>query len=305
MEPCLFYTDGYYADIGAHVFPMQKFALTRELLLQLGAAGVGDFVAPQPALDEQVLAVHSPYYVRRVKELALSDDEVRVLEVPLSQGLVSAFWLVAGGTVQACRRALDCGYAANLAGGFHHAFPDHGEGFCLLNDVAIGARAVLDERRAERVAVLDLDVHQGNGTAAALGRDPRVFTCSIHQENNYPYLKQTSDLDIGLADGSDVEVYRPALERALTATLAHRPQLLIYVAGADPYEHDQLGGLALTIDDLRERDRLVFERYRAAGVPVVVTLAGGYAAEVFDTVFIHAATIGLGLELCGPGRPEG
>jgi acetoin utilization deacetylase AcuC-like enzyme len=188
------------------------------------------------------------------------------------------------------------GFAANVAGGFHHAFPDHGEGFCVLNDIAIGIAAMLAESAIERAAVIDLDVHQGNGTAAIFARDPRVFTCSIHQEHNYPEVKPPSDLDIGLEDGAGGREYLAALDQALGRTLASRPELLVYVAGADPYEHDQLGGLALTLDDLHERDRRVFAAAEAARAPVVAVPAGGYALDLRDTVMIHATTCRLGLE---------
>lgn len=296
---CLVYSDGYYADIGAHVFPMEKFALTRRFLLEGGLAVEEDFVAPEPATDAEVLRVHTPEYVRKLEHGALSLDEILVLELPYSPGLVRASFLCAGGTIAACRLALAQGFAANLAGGFHHAFPDHGEGFCVLNDLAIGLAAMLAEGRIERAAVIDLDVHQGNGTAAAFAREPRVFTCSIHQERNYPAVKPPSDLDLGLEDGARGAEYLAALDTALAAVLGSRPELLMYVAGADPYVHDQLGGLALTLDDLRRRDERVLEAAAAAGVPVAVVPAGGYAVDVHDTVRIHAATLRLGLERRG------
>jgi acetoin utilization deacetylase AcuC-like enzyme len=312
MPRRLIYSDAYCADIGDHVFPMRKFGLTRQLLLELGRATADDFETPTPASDAQVLAVHTPRYVRRVRELALRPEEIRILEIPLHRELVHAFWLVAGGTVLACRRAVETGFAANLAGGFHHAHADHGEGFCLLNDVAIGARAMLDEGWVERVAVLDLDVHQGNGTAAIFAREPRVFTCSLHQEDLYPLPKSPGDLDIGLPGGTGGAEYLAALEPALDATLAAAPDLVVYVAGADPYARDQLGGLELTIDDLGARDRRVFERCAAASVPVAVVPAGGYAVEVFDTVSIHVQTLTLGLRQASrggatqqPGTAEG
>ncbi len=293
---CLVYSDDYYADIGGHVFPMEKFALTRQFLLESGAAAAGDFVAPAPATDEEVRRVHTAEYVAKLKAGRLSREEILVLELPYSSELVRASWLTAGGTITACRLALAHGFGGNLAGGFHHAFADHGEGFCVLNDIAIGIRAMLAEERVERVAVLDLDVHQGNGTAAIFAGEPQVFTCSIHQERTYPVVKPPSDLDLGLRDGADGGEYMTALEDALAATLASRPELLVYVAGADPYAADQLGGLALTLADFADRDERVFAAAEEARVPVVAVPAGGYAVDVRDTVRIHARTFRRGLE---------
>ena len=293
---CLVYSDGYFADIGAHVFPMEKFALTRRFLIDSGAAVEEDFVAPEPATEAEVLRVHTPEYLQKLKQGRLSPLEILTLELPYSPDLVRASMLCAGGTIAACRLALEHGFAGNLAGGFHHAFSDHGEGFCVLNDIAIGLAAVLAEGRVERAAVIDLDVHQGNGTAAIFAGNPQVFTCSIHQEHNYPAVKPPSDLDLGLDDGAGGREYLQALDTALTATLVARPGLLVYVAGADPYEHDQLGGLSLTLDDLRRRDERVLGAAAEAGVPVAVVPAGGYALDLRDTVSIHATTLRLGLE---------
>jgi acetoin utilization deacetylase AcuC-like enzyme len=293
---CLVYSDGYYADIGAHVFPTEKFALTRRFLIERGWAAAGDFLAPELATDADVLRVHTPEYVTKLKQGRLSPAEILLLELPYSPDLVRASWLTAGGTILACRMALRQGFAANLAGGFHHAFADHGEGFCVLNDPAIGIRALLAAGEIARAAVIDLDVHQGNGTAAIFAGEPRVFTCSIHQERNYPAVKPPSDLDIGLDDGTGGAVYMDSVEEALAAILATEPELLVYVAGADPYIEDQLGGLALTLEDLARRDARVFEAAAARGVPVVTVPAGGYARRLEDTVAIHATTIRLGLE---------
>ncbi len=299
---CLIYADGYRADIGAHVFPMEKFTLTRRFLLESGEVSDKDFVSPQPASDADVLRVHTPDYLRKLETGTLSIDEIMTLELPYSPELVTASLLCAGGTILACRIALEQGFAANLAGGFHHAFPDHGEGFCVLNDIAIGLAAVLAEGRIARAAVIDLDVHHGNGTAAIFARDSRVFTCSIHQEHNYPAIKPPSDLDLGLEDGTGGGEYLAALDRAMEAVFQSRPELLMYVAGADPYEHDQLGGLGLTLEDLRQRDERVLEAASSAGVPVVTLPAGGYAFDVRETVAIHATTIRLGLARQRQGR---
>jgi len=301
---CLVYSPGYYADIGAHVFPMEKFALTRQYLLDQGWATANDFVEPTAASDDDVLRVHTRDYVRKLKTGTLSPFELMTLELPWSAELVRASWLCAGGTLLAARIALQCGFAANLAGGFHHAFPDHGEGFCVLHDPAIALRALLAAGEIGRASVIDLDVHHGNGTAAIFAGDPRVFTCSIHQENNYPSVKPPSDLDLGLPDGADGAVYRPALERALAATLDPAPDLLVYIAGADPYIEDQLGGLGLTLEDLAARDARVLGSAGALGVPVVSLPAGGYARQVRDTVRIHATTVKLGLERVRAGSPR-
>jgi acetoin utilization deacetylase AcuC-like enzyme len=294
---CLVYTDAYYANIGGHVFPMEKFALTRQFLLESGAAVADDFVEPVAATDEEVLRVHTAEYVEKLRAGRLSREEILVLELPYSPELGRAAWLSAGGTITACRLALAHGFGGNLAGGFHHAFPDHGEGFCVLNDIAIGIRAMLAEGRIERAAVLDLDVHQGNGTAAIFAGEPRVFTCSIHQERNYPAEKPPGDLDIGLRDGADGGEYMAALDMAIGTTLESRPDLLVYVAGADPYEQDQLGGLALTLADFADRDERVCGAAAESGVPLVAVPAGGYAVDVRDTVRIHAATFRRGLAL--------
>lgn len=293
----LVYSDDYYADIGGHIFPMEKFALTRQFLLESGAATAADFVAPAAATDAEVLRVHTAEYVGKLKTGHLNREEILVLELPYSIELGRAAWLVAGGTIAACRIALARGFGGNLAGGFHHAFPDHGEGFCVLNDIAIGVCAMLAEQRIERAAILDLDVHQGNGTAAIFAAEPRVLTCSIHQERNYPAVKPPSDLDIGLRDGAGGGEYMAALDMALAQALASRPDLLVYVAGADPYAKDQLGGLALTLADFADRDERVFQAAAEARVPVVAVPAGGYAVDVEDTVRIHAATFRRGLAL--------
>ncbi len=299
----LVYSAAYYADIGGHIFPMEKFALTRQFLLESGVAVEGDFVEPAPATDDDVRRVHTADYVQKLKTGRLSAQEILTLELPYSADLVRASWLCAGGTIAACRLALELGFGGNLAGGFHHAYADHGEGFCVLNDVAVGIRAVLAEGRIKRAAVIDLDVHQGNGTAAIFGDDPQVFTCSIHQERNYPLIKPPSDLDIGLQDGATGREYMAALAQALAATLASGPELLVYVAGADPYEQDQLGGLALSLDDLLERDERVFGTAAGAGVPITVVPGGGYALDVQDTVRIHAATFRRGLAALEASSP--
>jgi acetoin utilization deacetylase AcuC-like enzyme len=284
--------EGYQADIGPHVFPMLKYRAAREQLIHEGTLGEGQVQRPQPAADEQVALVHTSSYMEKMKNNAFSLRDVMVLEVPFTPELREAMWLCAGGSILAGRLALEHGLTVNLGGGFHHAFADHGEGFCLINDVAIAIRVLLEGGAIRRAAVLDCDLHQGNGTAAIFAEQPEVFTFSIHQEHNYPMWKPPSDLDVGLADGTGDEQYLELLREHVPEILArHRPDLVFYLAGADPYREDQLGGLALTLDGLRQRDDLIFEAAATVGVPVAVTLAGGYARRLEDTVEIHCGTV--------------
>jgi acetoin utilization deacetylase AcuC-like enzyme len=306
----LIYSDGYDLNLGAHVFPSQKFRWIRERALAEGLAEEADFVAPEPAPDEDVLRVHSQEWVRKLKTGKLALEEVVRLEVPYSPQLVRAFWLSAGGSTLAARRALADGCAFNLGGGFHHAFPDHGEGFCAINDVAVAIRRLQADGAIRTAMVVDLDVHHGNGTAAIFAGDATVFTLSMHQENNYPYPKPPSDIDVGLEDFTGDEEYLRLLDRALELAFARfakenaakvfppapsaehgTPDLLFYLAGADPYKEDQLGGLGLTKEGLGERDRRVLAAARERGIPIAITFAGGYARRVEDTVEIHLNTI--------------
>jgi len=288
----LIYHEGYDLNLGAHVFPSQKYRMIHDRLLADRSAAPDDFVAPEPAADEDVLRVHLPEYVHKLKTGSLGHDEEARLEVPYSKELIKACWLAAGGSILAGRRALSDGWAANVGGGFHHACPDHGEGFCVIHDVAIAIRRLQFEGLIRRAMVVDTDVHQGNGTAVIFGSDASVFTLSIHQEHNYPHPKPRSTVDINLEDGTGDEQYLEVLEKHLReAFLDFAPQLLFYVAGADPYREDQLGGLALTMEGLRRRDALVFDYARRNETPVAIALAGGYARRVADTVSIHASTI--------------
>jgi acetoin utilization deacetylase AcuC-like enzyme len=306
----------YQIDIGLHVFPTRKYQLVLNRLLDTGIVRPSDVIEPQPATWDELALVHTTEYLEKIRRGNLSLDEQAQLELPWSAELVDGFRLMVGGTVRAA--LLACGaevisrksevsntpgdtshlsletshfsVAAQIGGGLHHAFPNHGEGFCPFNDVAVAVR-VLQQRGIERLAIVDLDVHHGNGTAFTFESDPRVFTCSLHQQHNYPMFKPRGSLDIGLSDGAHDSTYLRELNRALPAVMAHQPQCVFYVAGADPYEDDQLGGLRLTMAGLRERDRLVIDAVRTAGVPLVITLAGGYARRVEDTVAIHVATI--------------
>ena len=288
------YSSRYRIDIGPHVFPTQKYDL-------IAARVGGPFVEPLPATWDELALVHTAEYLAKMRDGSMTDEDIAQLELPWSREMVEAFRLMTGGTIQAARIA--CGLevtsltsqapspiVCHIGGGLHHAFPNHGEGFCPFNDVAVAAR-VLQQGGVERIAIVDLDVHHGNGTAFTFESDPRVFTFSMHQQYNYPMWKPRSSLDIGLPDGTRDETFMRELERGLPQMLAHRPQCVFYLAGADPYEDDQLGGLRLTREGLRLRDRLVIGAVRSAEVPLVIVLAGGYARRVDDTVAIHTATI--------------
>jgi acetoin utilization deacetylase AcuC-like enzyme len=286
------YHPQYDLNLGPHVFPSEKFRLIRDVLLAEGIAEASDFLQPESAPDEEILRVHTPAYVNKLQTDSLTLSERMKLEIPLSESTRMAFWLAAGGSILAGRKALEDGFAANLSGGFHHAYPGHGEGFCMIHDVGVAIRSLQAAGKIRTAMTVDTDVHHGNGTAAIFGNDPSVFTLSIHQENNYPMPKPPSDIDIGLEDGTRDHEYLTALEREFLNALGKMtPDLIFYVGGADPYREDQLGGLALTIEGLQKRDRLVFEHARSRGIPVATTLAGGYARRVADTVRIHVNTI--------------
>src|SRR2546421_3990081 len=280
----LVYHERYDLNLGEHVFPSQKFRLIYEMLLREGLAKEEDFLNPDPASDEDILRVHTKEWVRKLKTGKLTASDVMRLEVPYSPELVEAVWLAAGGTTLAARSALRDGFAANLGGGFHHAYPDHGEGFCAIHDVAVAIRRLQADRAIRKAIVVDTDVHHGNGTAAIFHNDDSVFTISIHQENNYPAHKPPSSIDLNMKDRVDDDEYLgallPAVEKALDE---FRPDILFYVGGADPFCEDQLGGLSLTKKGLMERDRHVFEAARGHKIPVVTTLAGGYARRIEDT----------------------
>jgi acetoin utilization deacetylase AcuC-like enzyme len=293
----IIYSDQYDLNLGDHVFPSIKYRLIKDKLRRDGIVSPQDFVEPPPASDEDVELVHHHDYVAKLQAGKLSYLEILRLEIPYSPELVRAVWLAAGGSILAGRLALEDGAAANVGGGFHHAYPDHGEGFCVLNDFAIAIRRLQKDKAIERAMTVDCDVHQGNGTAAIFAGDPSVFTLSIHQENNYPYPKPPSSLDINLRDGVEDAEYLRELTKGLEQALhAFQPDLIFYVAGADPYRNDQLGGLRLSIEGLERRDRLVFEKARAKNIPVAITLAGGYARRVEDTVQIHTNTIRVAKE---------
>jgi acetoin utilization deacetylase AcuC-like enzyme len=294
----LFYSDIFVLPLPeGHRFPIQKYTLLRQRIMSDGLVGGEDLQVPEPASLEQLLLVHHADYLARVFQGYLSEKEVRRIGFPWSPQMVERSRRSVGGTISACRAALEDGISANLAGGTHHAYPDHGEGYCVFNDVAIAARAVQAEGLVRRVLILDCDVHQGNGTAAIFSNDPCVFTFSIHGEKNFPFLKERSDLDIALPDETSDRAYIEALKTGIRASIDRAETgLVIYLAGADPFMGDRLGRLALTKQGLAERDKLVFEACRAAGLPVAITMAGGYARQIEDTVDIHFQTIKAALE---------
>jgi acetoin utilization deacetylase AcuC-like enzyme len=315
--PSIVYSPRYHIDIGTHVYPTIKYRLLYDALIERRLAGPGDFVEPEPASWDDLASVHTADYLERLREGTLDEDEEAQLEIRWSPEVVEGFRLMTGGTRLAAMLAL-CppaeaepllrgeppyrharGVGIHLGGGFHHACEDHGEGFCLFNDVAVAIRLLKRERRIARAAVVDCDVHHGNGTAFIFTGDRSVFTFSIDQEHNYPVFKPLGSLDIHLPDYTDDEGYLRQLAGALPRVLASGPDIVFYLAGADPFADDQLGGLGLTKEGLRRRDRMVFHAAKEVGVPVVVTLAGGYARRVEDTVDIHAATIEEAIRIYG------
>jgi acetoin utilization deacetylase AcuC-like enzyme len=316
----LVYSEKYFLPIGEHVFRADKYRLIRERLFLHGVVDDADFLEPQPASESDVMLVHSPHYVNKLMEGSLTAREELQMEIPYSPQVVDTFMLHTGGSILAAERAIADGACVNIGGGFHHAFPDHGEGFCMMHDFAVAIRSLQKRKIIQRAMTVDCDVHQGNGTAAifggantqaaslpsahhgsviglsggirAKGNCKDVFTISLHQENNYPLSKPPSSIDVNLPDGCGDAEYLAWLDNALSSGLRQfEPEMICYVAGADPYREDQLGGLNLSIEGLKQRDELVFRAARARGIPVMVTLAGGYAIRVEDTVTIHTNTI--------------
>jgi len=273
---------------------MEKYALLRERVLNEGIITADQLHIPEPASITELARAHDPAYIERVLNGQLTSAELRRIGFPWSPQMVERSRRSAGATIAACRVALSEGVGVNLAGGTHHAFSDAGAGYCVFNDAAVAARAMQAEGRAQRIAIIDCDVHQGDGTAAILAGDETIFTFSIHGANNFPFRKQQSDLDIALPDATGDTAYLDALEWGIRQVFASaRPELIIYLAGADPYYDDRLGRLSLTKAGLAERDRLIFSFCRAAGVPIAITMAGGYARQIVDTVDIHAHTVAM------------
>jgi acetoin utilization deacetylase AcuC-like enzyme len=288
-----FYSDHFVLPLPAgHRFPMAKYRMIRE-----GAANAVpdlEFHEAVAASDGVLALAHHPKYVELVSRGQLSDRAQKEIGFPWSPEMVERSRRSAGATIAACRSAIEQGISVNLAGGTHHAYADHGAGFCVFNDAAVASRLMQAERRVSRVAIVDLDVHQGNGTASILADDDSVFTLSLHGERNYPFEKEQSDLDVALPDGvTDVE-YLSALQGALSQLMGRfDPQLIIYLAGADPHEGDRLGRMKLSLAGLAERDKLVFELGRQQKIPIAVTMAGGYGKNIEDTVAVHIQTITL------------
>lgn len=297
MLKCVWSSD-YEIDIGDHVFPTVKYRLIRDRLLEQEICSESDFISPEKATEEQLLTVHTTEYLQDLAQLQKT-KRTMYSELPLNHAIVDAYKLAAGGTILAARTALTGPnpIVCHIGGGFHHAFADHAEGFCYINDIAVAIRAMQSEGRIKTAAVIDCDLHQGNGTAKIFEDDPTVTTFSIHQENNYPF-KQTSNVDVGLDDYADDLEYLSNLQHAIPQLLdSARPGLIIYVAGADPYQDDVLGRLKLTIHGLEERDRLVLKAAMDRRIPVATVTAGGYAQHVADTVAIHAQTCAVAAEL--------
>jgi acetoin utilization deacetylase AcuC-like enzyme len=288
-----FYCDHFELPLPpAHRFPMAKYRRLREYLLTERVLRPEDLLEPAAAAWDDLELVHTPAYARAVARGTLPPDQIRRIGFPWSSALVERSRRSVGATVAAACSAVADGTGAALAGGTHHAFSDRGEGFCVFNDVAVAARMLQRDGLASRPAIVDCDVHQGNGTAAIFKDDPTVFTFSIHGEKNFPFKKEQSDLDVTLPDGTSDDEYLWRLDEALEVVLErHRPDFVFYVAGADPYEGDRLGRLKLTHGGLAARDRLVFARCRRAGLPVSVSMGGGYAHDIDAIVRIHAGTI--------------
>lgn len=289
----IFYSDTFVLPLPpGHRFPMQKYALLRQRVSESGFVMPAELRIPHAATDEELARAHSQEYVRRVQHGELTPQELRRIGFPWSPQMVERSRRSCGATIEACRAALEHGVGVSLAGGTHHAHSDHGEGFCVFNDSAVAARAMQAEGRAGRVVIIDCDVHQGNGTAQICASDERIFTFSIHGAKNFPFQKERSDLDIALDDGTTDEAYLEALAHGLAVALERsHADLAIYLAGADPFVDDRLGRLALSKRGLLERDLLVLDMLRRAGIPVAITMAGGYARNIEDSVDIHFQTV--------------
>jgi len=284
----LVYSPKYLIDLGSHVFPTNKYLLIYNKILEGNLFAEDSFVFPDQAKEEELLSVHTKEYVKKLLDGRFSDFDIARLEMPYSKDLIEASRICAQGTIKTVEAALDCGVSIHIGGGFHHAFADHGEGFCVLNDIAIGIRYAQKKHLIDKALILDCDLHQGNGSASIFKDDKETFTFSIHQEHNYPAQKPPSDLDIGLFDNTKDQEYLKELRDNIPAIVdSFSPKLIIYVAGADPYEDDQLGGLSITIEGLKKRDEIIFNLCKERQIPVVVVLAGGYAINVEDTVKIH------------------
>lgn len=292
------YSDAYWmVDLGNHVFPAEKYRLIYEKLLRRGAKKE-NFKAPEPASDEDLLLVHSPKYLKKLKTGRLSQAEVITMELPYSAEVLDFAQLMVGGTIMAVQLALEDGLSVHIGGGFHHAFHDHGEGFCILNDVAVALRKMQQSGIFQKGMIVDCDVHQGNGTAEIFAEDETVFTFSMHQMDIYPAKKEKSMLDVGFWSDDGDKKYLDSLNSHIPSLFeTFKPDVVFFLAGADPYEKDQLGGLKVTFDGLKERDSIVIQGALRLKIPVVILFAGGYAFDVADTVEIHLNTIKMAQKL--------
>jgi acetoin utilization deacetylase AcuC-like enzyme len=295
----VFYTDTFSFSLPVnHRFPAKKYSLLRQKVEESGLIPPEDLQIPEPAKDENLLHVHTPAYLQRVKEGSLSEKEVRRIGLPWSPELVERSYRSVGGTIATCRAALEDGIAVSLSGGTHHAHTDHGSGYCVFNDAAVAARAMQAAGLVERIVILDCDVHQGDGTASIFAQDPTVFTFSIHGEKNFPFYKPPSDLDIELPDATGDEDYCHALQKGIEVALeSANADLAIYLAGADPYKDDHFGRLALTKEGLVARDQIVLEACKARGIPIAILMSGGYARKIEDVAEIHYNTVRLAVQL--------
>jgi len=296
----LTYSPKYQVDIGSHVFPTEKYLLIYNRILKEGLFKEKDFILPDPASKDDILLVHTEEYVEKLFSGKLTTHDLMRLELPFSPELIEASRICVEGTIRCCEAAVTSGVSVHIGGGFHHAFADHGEGFCVFNDIAVGIRKAQAKGLIERVLVVDCDLHQGNGTADIFKDDKSVFTFSIHQEHNYPAEKPPSNIDVGLYDGTGDDEYIAKLNEHIPKIIdKFKPQLLVYVAGADPYKNDQLGGLSLSIEGLKRRDELIFGLCKNEHIPAAAVLAGGYAINVEDTVTIHYNMINTAKETLG------
>ncbi|EMI24929.1 histone deacetylase/AcuC/AphA family protein [Rhodopirellula europaea SH398] len=293
----LYYTDHFDLPLpDGHRFPMSKYRLLRQRIVESDHHRDDALIVPQAATDEQLLHCHTPDYVQRVQSGTLTKQEIRRIGFPWSEKMVERSRRSTGATISAARAALEEGVSANLAGGTHHAFAGEGEGYCVFNDAAVAIRTLQSEGLIQRAAVIDLDVHQGNGTASILKDVPSVFTCSVHGVKNFPLRKMPSDLDVSLPDGTGDDDYCEALRSVLAKLEKHqsdsgRFDLVIYLAGADPFKNDRLGRLSLTMEGLRQRDEMVLQWCRHNDLPVAIAMAGGYSVEVKEIVDIHSQTL--------------
>ncbi len=302
----VFYTPRYYADIGeGHIFPIRKSQLVRDRLLNEGTLSLENLIEPEPATVEEVLLVHTEDYVMRLRSGTLRGGELRRLGLPWSESLVRRSFYAVGGTVGAARAAIEEGIGSNLAGGTHHAFADRGEGFCVLNDVAVAIRVLMCEGVIRRATIIDCDVHQGNGTATIFAEDKDVFTFSVHGAKNYPLFKAVSSLDIELPDGTSDKRYLQVLTDHLPAAFQFDPEMVFYLAGADPYVGDKLGRLAVSIEGLQTRDELVLNECSERKIPVVTVMSGGYGENLSDTIEIHCNTIRAARKVFGQQQDAG